>query len=218
MPESTTPASGRLGLALIVSAPSGAGKSTLITRLRAEFANVGYSISCTTRAPRGGERDGVDYHFIDVPLFKERIAQGHFAEWAEVHGNFYGTPRQQVLDQLALGQDVLFDIDVQGARQLRANLNLGSTVFILPPSRGELERRLTGRGTDAPEVIARRMANACREIAQATWFQHVIVNDHLDTAYDELRAVYLARRCAPELRPGLVQSLLEGWEDGASRG
>ncbi|MFP5238553.1 MAG: guanylate kinase [Acidobacteriota bacterium] len=210
MPDPTS--SGRQGLALIVSAPSGAGKSTLIGRLRAEFPGVGYSISCTTRAPRGAERDGVDYHFIDAALFKERIAQGYFAEWAEVHGNYYGTPRQQVLDLLAKGSDVLFDIDVQGAKQLRANLNLGCTVFILPPTRQELTRRLTGRGTDSPEVIAKRLANASKEIAQAPWFQFLVVNDDLDTAYDELRAVYLAARCAPELRPGLVEGLLKGWE------
>ncbi|WP_243311160.1 guanylate kinase [Fundidesulfovibrio agrisoli] len=211
MPDPSS--SGRQGLALIVSAPSGAGKSTLIGRLRAEFPGVGYSISCTTRAPRGTERDGVDYHFIDAALFKERIAQGYFAEWAEVHGNYYGTPRQQVLDLLAKGRDVLFDIDVQGAKQLRANLNLGCTVFILPPTREELTRRLTGRGTDTPEVIAKRLSNASREIAQAPWFQYLVVNDDLDAAYDELRAVYLAARCAPELRPGLVEGLLRGWEE-----
>lgn len=201
----------RTGLALIVSAPSGAGKSTLIGRLRAEFPGVGYSISCTTRPPRGAEQDGADYHFIGVELFRQRIEEGYFAEWAEVHGNYYGTPKQQVLDDLAAGRDVLFDIDVQGARQLRENLNLGVTVFILPPSRAELLKRLTGRGTDTQEVIARRLANASREISQAGWFQHLIVNDSLDVAYDELRAVYLAARLNPALRPDLVEGLLKDW-------
>jgi guanylate kinase len=201
----------RLGLALIITAPSGAGKSTLIKRLLAEFPSAGFSVSCTTRAPRPGERDGVDYEFVTVEEFKARIGRGHFAEWAEVHGNYYGTPKQGVLDRLASGRDVIFDIDVQGAKLLKANLNLGRTVFILPPSRTELEQRLTGRGSDSPETIARRMANARSEIEQADWFDHVVVNDDLDTAYDELRAVYLAERARPELHPGLLESILGGW-------
>jgi len=202
----------RLGLALIVSAPSGAGKSTLIRGLRREFPGIGYSISCTTRAPRQGERDGIDYVFLDQEHFKELIGLGHFAEWALVHGNYYGTPRQAVLDMLAQGRDVLFDIDVQGAKALKENLGQGRTVFILPPSRGELLLRLRGRATDSEETIARRMANAREEILQAGWFEHVIVNDNLDQALDELRAVYLAACCRPDLHPGFVESLLSDWE------
>jgi len=202
----------RLGLALIVSAPSGAGKSTLIRGLREEFPGIGYSISCTTRAPRGGERHGVDYLFLDQERFKELIGQGHFAEWALVHGNYYGTPKQAVLDLLAQGRDVLFDIDVQGARALKRNLGQGRTVFVLPPSREELLKRLRGRGTDSEETIARRMANAREEIAQAGWFEHVVVNDTLERALDELRAVYLAARSDPALHPGLLENLLSDWE------
>ncbi len=203
--------SDRLGLALIITAPSGAGKSTLIKRLRAEFPRAGFSVSCTTRAPRAGEVDGVDYVFLDQAEFQARIARNHFAEWAQVHGNYYGTPRQGVLDKLARGEDVLFDIDVQGAKLLRANLGLGRTLFILPPSREELERRLSGRGTDSAETIARRMANAATEIAQAGWFDHLIVNDDLDRAYDRLRAVYLAEQARPALHPGLLEALLAQW-------
>ncbi|GFK92772.1 Guanylate kinase [Fundidesulfovibrio magnetotacticus] len=201
----------RLGLALIVSAPSGAGKSTLIKALRREFPDIGYSISCTTRAPRPGEQDGVDYLFASQERFRELIGQGHFAEWAQVHGNYYGTPKQAVLDMLAQGRDVLFDIDVQGARALKANLGLGHTVFVLPPSRGELLRRLQGRASDSPETVALRMENARGEIAQADWFEHVIVNDVLERAVDELRAVYLAARSAPALHPELVDALLSQW-------
>ena len=201
----------RLGLALIITAPSGAGKSTLIKRLLAEFPQAGFSVSCTTRSSRPGERDGVDYVFLGVEQFKSLIEQDHFAEWAEVHGNYYGTPKQAVLEMLAAGRDVIFDIDVQGAKALRANLKLGRTVFILPPSRAELESRLAGRGSDSPETVARRIANAKREIAQASWFDHVIVNGELQTAYDELRAVYLAERATPALHPGLVESILETW-------
>lgn len=204
-------ASDRLGTALVVSAPSGAGKSTLIKRLRTEFPGLGFSVSCTTRTPRPGERDGVDYHFVDQAAFAALAAQNHFAEWAVVHGNSYGTPRQGVLDQLASGQDLIFDIDVQGAKALRENLGLGRFVFILPPSRRALEERLAGRGSDAPETVARRLANAKAEIEQAAFFDHLIVNDDLDQAYDELRAVYLAERCRNGSRPGLVASLLAEW-------
>jgi guanylate kinase len=202
----------RLGLALIITAPSGAGKSTLIKRLLKEFPRLGFSVSRTTRAPRPGEKDGVDYRFTGREEFKALIGQGHFAEWAEVHGNYYGTPKQAVLDLLAAGRDVIFDIDVQGAKQLRENLGLGRTVFILPPSRQELERRLTGRGSDSPETIARRLANAKGEIAQAGWFERVIINDDLEEAYGLLRAIYLAESAGPALRPELMPSLLAGWE------
>lgn len=202
----------RLGLALVITAPSGAGKSTLIKRLLAEFPEAGFSISCTTRAPRPGDRPGIDYEFLSVEEFKARIAKGHFAEWAEVYGNYYGTQKQAVLDMLAAGRDVLFDIDVQGAKALKANLGFGNTVFILPPSRQELERRLTGRGSDSPETIARRLGVARSEVEQAGWFNHIVVNDNLDTAYDELRAVYLAQRSHPELHPGLVESVVGTWE------
>lgn len=136
----------RLGIALVISAPSGTGKTTLIKRLRKEFPNFGYSISCTTRAPREGEVDGKDYHFLSRERFVELRDQGHFAEWAEVHGNFYGTPLPPVREMLAKGQDILFDIDVQGAAQLRKNMPDARFLFILPPSMEELERRLHGRG------------------------------------------------------------------------
>lgn len=201
----------RLGLALIVTAPSGAGKSTLIKRLLAEFPEVGYSVSCTTRKPRPGERDGVDYVFIGVDEFRERIEKGHFAEWAEVHGNYYGTQKRMVFGMLEQGRDVIFDIDVQGAKALKTNLGLGRTLFILPPSRRELERRLTGRGSDTPEVVAKRIANAKQEIEQAGWFDHVLVNDDLEKAYDELRSVYVAERARPSLYPGLIESILASW-------
>ncbi len=201
----------RLGLALIITAPSGTGKSTLIKRLLAEFASIGFSISVTTRAPRPGEKDGVDYHFVSVEAFKVMLGQGHFAEWAEVHGNFYGTPLAAVRDLLAQGRDVLFDIDVQGAKALKASLGLGRTVFLLPPSRQALVDRLGGRGSDSQETIAKRISNARGEIAQAQWFDHLIVNDDLDQACDELRAVYLAERSTPVLHPGLVEDVLQTW-------
>lgn len=201
----------RLGLCLVISAPSGAGKSTLVARLRDEFPDFAYSVSCTTRGPRVGEQDGVHYHFLAREEFISRREAGYFAEWAEVHGNLYGTPKAPVRAHLAQGRDVLFDIDVQGALQVKDVFPQGLFVFILPPSRVELERRLRGRGTDAADVIARRLDNALGEMRQAGHFDYLIVNDDLDQAADELRAVYLAGRARRINRPGLLEGLLGQW-------
>ena len=200
--------SSRKGVMLVACAPSGAGKTTLLARLRAEFPSLRYSVSCTTRAPRPGERDGVDYFFLDREEFLRRRDAGFFAEWAEVHGNLYGTPRQAVLDNLDAGRDVLFDIDVQGAAQLRASLGMGLYVFILPPSLAVLEARLRGRASDAAEAVAKRLQNAPGEIARAAEFDCWVVNDDLDTAYDEFRAAYLAETLKPACRPGLLDAIL----------
>lgn len=200
----------RLGIALVISAPSGTGKTTLIRRLRTEFPNFGYSISCTTRAPRDGEVDGKDYHFLSRERFVELRDQGHFAEWAEVHGNFYGTPLAPVREMLAKGQDILFDIDVQGAAQLRTTMAEAGFIFILPPSVAELERRLRGRGLDSEEVILRRLTNARAEMREAPKYDALIVNDDLDTAYDQLRAFCLAATLAPHRHPALVEALNNG--------
>ncbi|MES9997488.1 guanylate kinase [Desulfovibrio aminophilus] len=205
------PERARRGIILVLSAPSGAGKSTLVRKLLREFPGIGYSVSYTTRTPRGAERDGVDYHFVDRDRFLTMREAGEFAEWAEVHGNFYGTAKTPVLTLLDQGRDVLFDIDVQGAAQLRTAFPEAVLVFILPPSRAELERRLRGRGTDAPEVVAKRLKNARAEIAAAESFEFLILNDDLGRACDELRAVYLAARLRPGLCPGLVAGLLADW-------
>jgi len=202
----------RKGLCLVLSAPSGAGKSTLVSRLRAEFPGFAYSISCTTRAPRGAEEDGVHYHFLTREDFIAKRDAGYFAEWAEVHGNFYGTPKGPVEDKLSRGQDMLFDIDVQGALQLKAVFPQALYVFILPPSKEVLERRLRGRGTDSEEAIAKRMKNALGELEQAAHFDYHIVNDDIEEAADELRAVYVAGRARAICRPGLVPGLLAQWE------
>lgn len=205
----------RKGLCLVLSAPSGAGKSTLVARLRAEFPGFAYSISCTTRAPRAGEEDGVQYHFLTREDFLAKREAGFFAEWAEVHGNFYGTPKGPVEAELARGRDMLFDIDVQGALQLKKVFPQALYVFILPPSREVLERRLRGRGTDSEESIAKRMGNALGELRQAAHFDYHIVNDDIEEAADELRAVYVAGRARAICRPGLVAGLLAQWEEKA---
>ncbi|MCD7982975.1 MAG: guanylate kinase [Desulfovibrio sp.] len=198
----------REGIALVLSAPSGAGKTTLIKRLLAEFPHFGYSVSCTTRRPRQGEVHGKDYFFLSREEFERRRAEQSFAEWAEVHGNFYGTPLAPVKEMLRQGQDVLFDIDVQGAAQLKLTLEEAAFAFILPPSMAELERRLRGRGLDDEETIQRRLNNARREMLETRWYDALVVNDDLDAAYDALRAVYLAATLAPGRNPRLVEELL----------
>ncbi len=198
----------RLGTALVLSAPSGAGKTTLVKKLLKEFPNFGFSISCTTRTPRPNETDGKDYHFLTKQQFEEQRIQGNFAEWAAVHGNFYGTPLKPLQTLFGQGRDVLLDVDVQGAAQLRNTLPHASFVFIMPPSMKELERRLRSRGTDKDEDIAKRMHNASQEIACARWFDAVVLNDSLDKAYDELRSLYLAATCKTALNRNLIDHIL----------
>ena len=184
-------ASGNL---LIVSAPSGAGKTTLVKALLARDPQVVYSVSCTTRAPRAGERDGIDYLFVDDAEFRRRIAAGEFLEHAEVHGNRYGTLRSWIEAQLQADRDVVLDIDTQGAAQVRALMPEAVSIFILPPSLAELEDRLRARGTDADAVIERRLAAARAEIAHAGEYDYVIINKDLGAAIADLAAVVQASR------------------------
>lgn len=202
----------RKGVALVICAPSGAGKTTLVKRLLSEFDTFAYSISYTTRAPRGQEVDGQDYHFVDRAEFERLAKQGFFAEWAEVHGNLYGTPMRTVLMNLDAGHDVLFDVDVQGAKQLHQGELPLHFVFVLPPSLEELTRRLQQRGTDSAEVVARRLENAYGELREAGWFDSLVVNDDLDQAYGELRSIYLAAACSIESRKDILETLLESWQ------
>ncbi|MDR2055890.1 MAG: guanylate kinase [Desulfovibrio sp.] len=200
----------REGIALVLSAPSGAGKTTLICRLREEFPGFGYSVSCTTRQPRKGEEDGRDYIFLSHEEFERRRAQDYFAEWAEVHGNFYGTPLAPVERVLKEGRDVIFDIDVLGAQQIKLSLPAAVFVFVLPPDMEELEQRLRLRGLDDEAAIECRLARARKEIAQAGWYDALVVNDRLDAAYDALRAVYLAGTLAPARNPQLLENIVRG--------
>lgn len=189
-------------LMIVVSAPSGAGKSTLCDRLVDEFPEVVYSVSCTTRAPRGEEQDGVHYYFLSKKEFKQRVKNGEFLEYAKVHGNLYGTLEDTVLYTMEEGKHVLLDIDVQGAAQIRKSLTrlgprnpirLGFVdIFISPPSMEELEKRLRGRGTDEDKVIRKRLENAKAEMACAGEYAFQIVNEELEKAYQELKGVLLS--------------------------
>jgi len=173
---------------LVVSGPSGSGKSTICKRLIAD-ARVEFSVSATTRAPRAGEVDGRDYRFLDKAEFRREIERGAFIEWAEVHGNLYGTPRAPMERALAAGRVFLLEIDVQGGAQLKALELPGVYVFIAPPSLEVLRTRLEQRGTDAPEVIERRMAKAQEEMRARERYDHVIVNDDLEETVARVRAL-----------------------------
>jgi guanylate kinase len=178
----------------VVAAPSGAGKTTLVRLLLEQEKAVQLSISFTTRGPRPGEENGREYHFVDATEFHAMIARQEFLEWAEVHGNFYGTSKTWIADQLAADRDVLLEIDWQGAQQVRALFPQAIGVFIMPPSMEELTRRLTGRGTDSADVISRRLATAQAEMRHVGEFDYVIINDQLALALDDLRAVVRASR------------------------
>lgn len=188
-------AADREGILFIISAPSGTGKTSLCRELIDIFPELRHSISFTTRPKRPGERDGVDYHFVSPETFARMVAQGAFAEWAEVHGNRYGTALETLESFRRQGADVLLDIDCQGAAQLKQNYREGIYIFILPPGLEELRRRLKGRNTDAPEVIERRIANARGEIEQAVWYDYLVINDDFDQALKELKSIVVAERC-----------------------
>ncbi len=182
------------GNLFIVTAPSGAGKTSLVGALLADDPHVKLSISCTTRAPRPGEVDGVNYHFVTKEKFMRMLGAGDFLESAEVHGSFYGTSQKWVEEQLQAGEDILLEIDWQGAAQVRKLFPNTISIFILPPSVEELDRRLNKRGQDAVEVIAVRLANAREEISHVGEFDYVIINNEFDAALQDLRAVIQAQR------------------------
>ncbi|MGR3839075.1 MAG: guanylate kinase [Cognatishimia sp.] len=198
--------SNRRGQLIILSSPSGAGKSTLTKRLRAWDPSIVFSVSATTRAPRSGEADGVDYYFMTQDAFKSQAAEGEMLEHAEVFGNFYGSPKGPVEAAMNRGQDVLFDIDWQGADQIR-NSSLGAhtlSIFILPPSIKELHRRLVTRGQDSDEVIAKRMRKSWDEISRWGNYDFVLVNDDLDATERDLISIVTAARLRRIQQPSLV--------------
>jgi guanylate kinase len=196
---------GRRGLLLVISSPSGAGKTSLSRRLVADHAELNLSISATTRAPRPGEEDGREYHFVDRPRFDALVAEQQFLEWAEVHEHRYGSPREPIMQSLAHGQDVLFDIDWQGAMSIAASASDDTVrVFILPPSMADLRRRLYSRAQDHHDVIERRLGRAKGEIRMWSEYDYVVVNEDFDLAYAELAHIYHAERLKRARNPWLV--------------
>jgi guanylate kinase len=174
---------------VVLAAPSGTGKTTIARSLVGSSDRYVFSVSATTRAPRAGERDGVDYHFRDRAAFERMAADGELAEWAEVHGRLYGTPREGLREASGRGEHVVLDIDVQGARQIRASVPEAVLIFVLPPNIDIMMSRLSGRGTEEPTEIARRLRSAMVELEAVSDFDHVVVNDRLDRCVETIRAI-----------------------------
>jgi guanylate kinase len=204
----------RRGLMLVLSSPSGAGKTTLSRQLLDNDSQIQLSVSCTTRPKRRGERDGVDYRFVDTATFRGMIERKQFLEYAEVFGNYYGTPRAPVDEALNSGHDMLFDIDWQGTQQLRDKGRADLvTVFILPPSTRDLEKRLLTRAQDTKEIVAQRMAKAADEMSHWAEYDYVVVNSDIGTSLTNLKAILTAERLKRERQVGMsgfVKALREG--------
>jgi guanylate kinase len=189
------------GLYIVVSAPSGTGKTSILRKVLRMCPNLLFSVSYTTRPRRPGETDGKDYHFITEEAFKDKLDRGEFAEWEENYGYRYGTSLEtmkDLLDSLQKGFDLVLDIDWRGAKSLKKNYPGGVFVFILPPSKGELEKRLRGRGAESKEEIDKRLAKALDEIKEIVWYDYLVFNDNLETAVDTLRSIYVAEKSKRE--------------------
>jgi guanylate kinase len=199
----------RTGQLFVISAPSGVGKTTLVRSLLRELPELKFSVSSTTRLPRQGEFDGKDYHFLSSEVFLAGIEAGRFLEWARVHGEYYGTDRQKLDNWLMAGSDVLLDIDVQGARQVRCIYPSAHNIFILPPSLTALEQRLQARGTESPDKVAARLIAARSELLEAPWYDFIVVNDVLEEAVADLIAVVRALRCHRAVQADRLKAILD---------
>ena len=193
---------------VVLAAPSGTGKTTLAHRLVEDLEGYVFSVSATTRAPRGTERDGIDYHFMDREAFLDMVERGELAEWAEVHGRLYGTPRAELDAAARRGTHAVLDIDVQGARQVKEAVPETKLIFVLPPSLDALLERLRGRGTERTVDIGRRLRSAVDELDAAEWFDYVVVNDDLDRCLGEVEEIVAGRR-APGETSGSIDAARE---------
>jgi len=202
----------RKGLLILISGPSGTGKGTVCDLLRQKHPEISYSISATTRQPRPGEQDGVNYYFYTKEKFQEMIDQGQLLEWAEVYGNFYGTPKQKVLDRLEAGEDILLEIDTQGALNVMKVMPEGLFIFLLPPSLEELAARLKGRGTETGESLHRRLGAAVDEIKLATKYRYVVVNDKVEDAQETIAKIIEAEHHRSDLNESLLAKL-QVWKE-----
>lgn len=210
----TTSLPNRRGSIFVISAPSGAGKTTLINKLRASVRGLAFSVSYTTRPPRTGEKNGREYFFVPPQDFKRRKAEGEFVEWARVHSHYYGTSWLQLREAQEAGQDVLLDIDVQGHRKLRRRMPDAVSVFLLPPSFTDLEKRLRHRHKDSPDVIAERLAMSQAEVAHWKEYDYLIVNDRLAPAAQALRNIVLASRLRRQCQDRRVREIVKSFIGG----
>ena len=204
----------RKGLLILISGPSSTGKGTVCDLLRKNHPEISYSISATTRQPRPGEQDGVNYYFYDKEKFRQMIDAGELLEWAEVYGNYYGTPKQKVLDRLNAGEDILLEIDTQGALNVMKAVPEGLFIFLLPPSLEELANRLKGRGTETEESLQRRLGAAVDEIKIAHNYRYVVVNDKVEAAEKAIAGIIEAEHHRTDLNEELLAGLQQ-WKENA---
>lgn len=195
------------GRIFVVSGPSGSGKSTLIRQVRQRIPSLGYSISHTSRPPRGQEKNGKEYYFLTKENFQKMIDNGEFVEWAEVYADLYGTSVSSLRSQLSIGLDVIMDIDVQGARNIKEHFKEANLIYVLPPSLAILERRLRERGTDDEKSIRTRLKKAAKEIKNCVSYDYLLFNDELDRAVEELKSIVVAERCRRSVRLAKAQTL-----------
>ncbi|HEV3467749.1 MAG TPA: guanylate kinase [Pyrinomonadaceae bacterium] len=214
-PPAAEEAPGYQGLLFVISSPSGGGKGTLIRRVLGRVPGLSYSVSWTTRAPRPGERDGVNYHFVTPEEFARMREAGGFLEWAVVHGNFYGTARSVVAQELSEGHDIILEIDVQGAETVRAALPGVVGVFILPPSLSVLRARLSARMTERPEELALRLRNARGEVEQYRHFDYLVLNDEVERAAAQLASIVYAERARRERQEWVARRVLASFNEPA---
>ena len=197
----------RKGLLMVVSGPSGTGKGTVCSELLAQAEDLAYSISATTRQPRAGEVDGKNYYFMDKADFEQKIAEGGFLEYANVYGNYYGTPLGKIEERLAKGEDILLEIDTQGALNVMKKCPDGLFIFLVPPSLAELERRIRGRGSETEESLQKRMGSACKEIEDGRKYSYVVVNDTVKHAVQRILAIRAAEHCRVDRNQEIFEEL-----------
>ena len=197
----------RKGLLMVVSGPSGTGKGTVCSELLAQAEDLAYSISATTRQPRAGEVDGKNYYFMDKAEFEQKIAEGGFLEYANVYGNYYGTPLGKIEERLAKGEDILLEIDTQGALNVMKKCPDGLFIFLVPPSLAELERRIRGRGSETEESLQKRMGSACKEIEDGRKYSYVVVNDTVKHAVQRILAIRVAEHCRVDRNQEIFEEL-----------
>lgn len=198
---------GKKGMLIVLSGPSGAGKGTVCSRLLEKNPNIALSISYTTRTPRPGEKDGVNYFFTDKETFEKMIKEGCFLEWANVYNNYYGTPRKFVEERINNGQDVILEIDIQGAKQIRQTWEDAVFIFILPPDLEELKRRIEKRGSETEESMRLRLMCALEELKALSSYDYVIVNDDLEKAVEKLQAIIIAEKCRVYRNPEIIEKM-----------